>query len=193
MNAQAGAQEPNREVLDHVRRALAGRKILPVVVQVNKSDLPDALPAPRVLGSLDVPSLRHVVASASKGEGVVETLEAVLEEVLSSLEADRTTTAAPNGTPTTPASSGEHPLLDALRQVLRDTVRDHVLLLEERMNERMRDRLEARIEALEQSIQTLRTEVADSLVVTDDSIDRIHARINDIAEELKKRSPPHAQ
>jgi hypothetical protein len=190
MSAQADAQEPNRAALDGVREALAGRALLPVVVQVNKSDLPDALPAPRILGSLDVPSLRHVVASASRGEGVVETLEAVLDEVLSSLEADRTPTTragAPTNAPSAP--TGEHPLLDALREVLRDAVRENVLLLEERMNDRIRDRLEARVDALEKSVQTLRTEVADSLVVTDDSINRIHARINDIAEELKKRSP----
>ena len=187
MNAQADAQEPNREALDHVRAALSERGTLPVIVQVNKSDLPDALPAPRILGSLDVPSLRHVVAVASKGDGVVETLEAVLEDVLASLE---TKPAVTNGTSHASGSepSGAHPLLDALRDVLRDAVAKNVALMEERMNDRIRDRLEARIDGLEKSVQTLRSEVADSLVVTDDSINRIHARINDIAEELKKRS-----
>ena len=136
MDADPAAEERNRESLATVLHLLARgeRRDVPVVLQVNKSDLRDARGAAEVMGKLEASGLRHVVASARSGEGVVETLEAALEEVLLAMQspAGREDVTPVNGTVGS-SSEGGHPLLAALRQVLRDTVRGHVEELEVRL------------------------------------------------------------
>ncbi len=55
---------------------------LPLVVQFNKQDLPDLLPEAALGKSLNPEGRRAFKAVATRGDGVVETLVAVLEEVL---------------------------------------------------------------------------------------------------------------
>lgn len=160
MDADPAAEERNRESLAAVLHLLARgeRRDVPVVLQVNKSDLPGARAAAEVVGKLEATGLRHVVASARSGEGVVETLEAALEEVLLAMQspAGREDHAPTNGTLGAPGDGG-HPLLAALRQVLRDTVRDHVEQLEVRLAsgiERSFARLDGLLSRIEQRSAT---------------------------------------
>lgn len=136
VDATASSREENRAHAALVREALAAasRKNVPVVVQINKTDADDALP-PEVVASELGGDWPHVRAAAARGEGVVETLERALADVLARLERegdDRTPdTVRPTGQPVTTRTEG-NPLLTALRAVLRETVAEHVSELETR-------------------------------------------------------------
>src|SRR5580692_1629892 len=157
VDAHPAAQPRNKDSLVTVRDALerAERHGVPVVVQVNKTDLPDALSASDVVSAMDAGAFPHVAASAVRGDGVVDTLEAALNQVLASMQregglSDASPTAqklpVPEAPGRGPADSG-HPLLAALRQVLRDTVREHV----EDLEGRLVARLEASLDRIAQS------------------------------------------
>ena len=146
VDARPAAGAGNRDSLAAVREALgrAERPAVPIVIQVNKTDLPDALPAADVLTAMDGGALPHVAASATRGDGVVDTLEAALDQVMASMQAEGDPSQAAErarqaaaGAPNRGLDGVGHPLLAALRQVLRDTVREHVAELEGRLTAAM--------------------------------------------------------
>lgn len=159
-DARPDAQPGNRAALEMLRAELARaeRPRVPIVVQVNKVDLPEALAPDAVIAALDA-ELPHVAAAAARGDGVFETLEAAFEALLEALRED-----APQA-----AGATEHPLLDALRAVLRDAVREQVEELEARRDRRAEDaiqealtrlgRIESRIAASEAGIAAVRSDV----------------------------------
>jgi hypothetical protein len=145
-DADPAAQDRNRDCLAGVRAALSlhsGRAV-PVVVQLNKTDLPDAVSPETLARSLQLGEWPCVSASAARGEGVVETLERALDDVLETLCADpkdmnenseeeaETSRASARRTP-----REGNPLLSALRQVLRETVVAEVDELEGRLVARL--------------------------------------------------------
>ncbi len=178
VDAHPSAQERNRASLDVVREVLARgeRRNVPVVLQLNKTDLSDALPAQEVLGGLDAGALQHVVASAAHGNGVVDTLEAAMNAVFDAIQAEGEVTntvskdtmrpglskRVPEGTNGT--TDGGHPLLAALRQVLRDTAREQADELEARVTARLQDtlaRVERRVISVEAKTAELRARVEE--------------------------------
>lgn len=138
VDAAPSARDQNRASAVLVREALAAgaRKNVPVVVQINKTDADDAL-APEVVASELGEEWPHVRAVAARGDGVVETLERALADVLALLQRDRdegppdTDTLRPTGRTSTTRTEG-NPLLTALKDVLRETVANHVAELETR-------------------------------------------------------------
>ena len=54
----------------------------PVVVQYNKRDLPDALPLEVLQSEVSIPEKKFVEAVAIEGEGVEETFDLIVEELL---------------------------------------------------------------------------------------------------------------
>lgn len=145
--ADAGpdAQDRNRQSLARVREALSlqnGRDV-PVVVQLNKVDLPDAVSAESVAKLLDLGAWPCVNASAATGQGVIETLERALDIVLEALRREPTDDLSGGSVetvrpaPTRPLPREGNPLLTALRQVLRETVMAEVDELERRIVERL--------------------------------------------------------
>lgn len=125
VDAAPSAQDENRRAVDLVREALAkdasSNRHRPVVVQLNKSDLDDAVRSADL--GLETGSWPVVTASAERGEGVVETLEMALTNVI-----DRMRTREESKIE---VKADHHPLLDALRQILRDTVTEHMASLEQ--------------------------------------------------------------
>lgn len=143
-DADPAALDRNKRSLATVRDLLArdASKKRPVVVQVNKRDLPGATPAEDLASTLAVQQWPRVSACATSGEGVLETLLRALDDVLSSLkesEDDAKDTVA-DARSAGPRPEG-NPLLTALRQVLQSTVAEHIAALEERMARRLEDRL----------------------------------------------------
>jgi small GTP-binding protein len=84
LDSQSGALERNVQVLNDLREHLREHKLenLPIVVQLNKRDLPTALPIDELLSFVGVGALPHVPASAATGEGVFETLREMIRHVL---------------------------------------------------------------------------------------------------------------
>ncbi len=72
-----------QEMAEHLQE-VAGVSIkdVPMVIQYNKRDLPDALPL-EVLGKINVGNVPAIEAVAVRGEGVMETLNAIVSLVLS--------------------------------------------------------------------------------------------------------------
>lgn len=143
-DADPAALDRNKRSLATVRDWLArdASKKRPIVVQVNKRDLPDATPAGDLASALAVQQWPQVSACATNGEGVLETLLRALDDVLSALKETKDDAkdglADPRGAGPRPEGN---PLLTALRQVLQSTVAEHVAALEERMARRLEDRL----------------------------------------------------
>ena len=131
IDAAPSAQDENRRAVSLVREALtkdagASRQ---VVVQLNKSDLDDAIDTRDVAATLETREWPVVKASAARGEGVLETLEMALSNVISAMN-----------TPDLAAADvkvDHNPLLTALRQILRDTVTEHMATLEQQALARM--------------------------------------------------------
>lgn len=151
LDAHPSARDANRASAELVRALIEPerRTTLPVLVQVNKVDLAEARAAAEVAAELGA-EWPHVEAAASAGDGVVETLERALRDVLTSLESagsdpERETMRPPAGTP--PARVEGNPLLAALRQVLRDTVVEHVAELERRFVAQTLSAIEGRFAA----------------------------------------------
>ncbi len=207
VDAHPLAQTRNRAALVAVRAALerSERRAVPVVLQINKTDLRDALSTPEVVSALDASGLPHVAASAVRGEGVVETLEAAMNHVFASMHRESEAAAAPPGAsgtgptaqgdpPGNPTRSEEpgHPLLAALRQLLRDTVREHVAELEGRMVVRIEDSFRAiaiRLESDGTAAAAVRDAVAGMVEVLEEVsqrttalTDRAHATLEEVRE-----------
>lgn len=138
IDAAPSAQDENRRAVSLVREALtkdagASRQ---VVVQLNKSDLDDAIDTRDVAATLETREWPVVKASAARGEGVLETLEMALSNVISAMN-----------TPDLAAADvkvDHNPLLTALRQILRDTVTEHMATLEQQALARMTQALGSR-------------------------------------------------
>jgi signal recognition particle receptor subunit beta len=158
VDATPTAREQNRAAAILVREALAAgsRKNVPVVVQINKTDADDAL-APDEVASALGEQWPHVRAAAANGDGVVETLERALADVLARLQEERV-----DGTPDTvrptgraPAARTEgNPLLTALKEVLRETVAEHVAELEARFTAKLDAKLAAALTRAGESPET---------------------------------------
>jgi len=89
-----GRLRANAESMRNLRENLAEHGIdindVPIVIQINKRDLPDALPADMIRAVID-PQRRYPTyeAVASKGTGVFETLKATSRLVLEKLSRNR--------------------------------------------------------------------------------------------------------
>lgn len=146
VDSDPSAADKNRRSIDAVREAVR-TKGMPVVVQVNKTDLPGAVAPRDLVAMLDVADWPHVPATATSGAGVEETLDRLIADVVQSLT--RLDPRAATPTPEPDALRGEgHPLLAALRRVLESTVEQHVQRLGEAVAARMEQRLSARLDAL---------------------------------------------
>jgi signal recognition particle receptor subunit beta len=216
LDARESAAEDNGAVVAHVRDALAatGKTRVPVVVQVNKTDLPDARSSSDVVATLGA-AWPVVGAAATRGEGVVETLERALADVLAGLKTDgqleNGEDARPTRQPLAPRAEG-NPLLNALRDVLRQTMTEHATRLEERFADRFADRFTARFDELrdfmkvsvEQTTRALAAhvgaiaslerrmsegdrfaDVVESIAKTAARVDELKAQLDRAREELK--------
>ena len=167
-DAHPAARPRNHASLIELREALARseRASVPLVVQVNKTDLPDAIPAADVVRTMDAGPLPHVEASALRGDGVVDTLELALVQVLASMQREGDPTDAAHAARGAARLGGGatdtgHPLLAALRQVLRETVQDHAAEVEARIAARLATRedvaqIAARLDQIVRELQTQR-------------------------------------
>ena len=59
---------------------------LPIVVQFNKQDLPNALPAAVLMSSLSCQRYKSMTAIATNGQGVFETLKAIISGVVTNIQ-----------------------------------------------------------------------------------------------------------
>lgn len=180
VEATAESRSETLRALHLVREAIerkdAGPR-LPVVVQLNKSDRADAAVVEEVAQTTSWPVVR---ASAMHGEGVMETLESALDNVLHAMKQ----------APTTSSPLDKHPLLNALREVLRETVSEHVAALERAIADRFErtvvDRAEAvlssRFDALEKVLTARHDQTIEAFTTTSK---RIEARLR---EELTAQS-----
>lgn len=177
VDAAPSAQERNRASLASVRETLERiqRGSVPLVVQVNKADLPDALSTETVVGNLAATSLPHVSAIATKGQGVVETLATAMDGVLAAMQARPDDTQTPHIDPT-------HPLLSALQEVLRQTVREHL----DEVSASVAERVEASLARLEDRVRGLEASVArvdDRMQSLQESIDDRFQRLDGSLDE----------
>lgn len=157
VDAAPSAREENRRALELVREAVSRSSTpMPVVVQLNKSDLADAVSATSIPTSFDWPV---VPASALRGEGVLETLEVALENVIDVLN-KKQSSATPSAA-TASASASASPLLDALREILRETVSEHAANLESQVAARIADTVQARVERAEAALGEIRAAIVD--------------------------------
>ncbi|GFO57850.1 hypothetical protein GMST_01750 [Geomonas silvestris] len=88
-DASPGRAEANRESLDHLDAFLKGYgqslSSVPLVFQYNKSDLPDAVAQQDLERILNPSRLPNFQASSQRGEGVLQTLLALVKTVLNEL------------------------------------------------------------------------------------------------------------
>jgi len=59
---------------------------LPIVVQFNKQDLPNALPAPFMQNILNCQNYKNIMSIANTGHGVFETLKAIISGVVANIQ-----------------------------------------------------------------------------------------------------------
>lgn len=152
-DSDPSTHERTQRVLDLARAAIAalGRADVPVVVQINKRDLEGAPPAAAVLDAIGGADLPHVVATAARGDGVIETAERALEGILAALDKGEPALASD---PKLPPRVEGNPLLTALRQVLRETVSEHVAQLESRNGDAI-TRLSEQVRELQLAVEAL--------------------------------------
>lgn len=89
-DSQKESMDANLESIANLRKNLAEQGInlddFPFVIQYNKKDLPDVLPPAMLNRELNHRGVPYFAASASNGEGVLETLTAVSKFVLADLK-----------------------------------------------------------------------------------------------------------
>ncbi|MBX3198421.1 MAG: hypothetical protein KF894_09845 [Labilithrix sp.] len=155
VDAAPTAREENLRTLSLVREALARPSVrrMPVVVQLNKTDLSEAISASEVASSVEWPI---VTASAVRGEGVVETLETALSNVIASFD-ER----APSE-PRVSSKMNEHPLLGALKEILRETVSEHMATVARDTSAKIASAVAAHLAQTERAVEELREAVAAS-------------------------------
>lgn len=82
--------EANREALDNLCKNLAEHGLdiakIPLVIQYNKRDVPDAAPLEELRAALNPWNVPEVEAKAAIGEGVFQTLKAVFKPLLPRLK-----------------------------------------------------------------------------------------------------------
>ncbi len=85
-DSQPSRSNENYIAWENMRANLLANKMdlhqIPVVIQCNKQDLPDALPKEQVLGAMKVDSLYVTLASALNGEGVMQTFLTCIQLML---------------------------------------------------------------------------------------------------------------
>ncbi len=90
-DSQAARREANVESLRNLQINLADNgldfKTIPYVLQLNKRDLPSAMPVDEMIAALRVRGEPHYEAIAVKGVGVVETLKSLVKQSLARLRA----------------------------------------------------------------------------------------------------------
>lgn len=82
LDSQKAALADNRRALEVLRARLAGRADLPIVVQLNKRDAPDAMTEAELVTSLELGSWPRLPAIAHEGSGVLETVSRMIDEIL---------------------------------------------------------------------------------------------------------------
>lgn len=162
VDAAPSARDENLRALSLVRDHLSrsSTPLLPVVVQLNKTDLADALPVTDVGEALGWPI---VAASAARGEGVVETLEMAVENVVESFKKKERPF---DDGPAPPAQMDQNPLLSALRDILRETVAEHMADVEAQAARRIAESVAVHLGKWEQEIDELRRVVVTSAEAT---------------------------
>jgi len=88
LDSQTGALDRNLQTLSELREQLRENRLaddLPMVVQLNKRDLPTAMPRDELLAQCGLSGASFVEASAYRGEGVLETLSEITRLVLQSI------------------------------------------------------------------------------------------------------------
>ncbi|HEX6926116.1 MAG TPA: GTPase domain-containing protein [Longimicrobiaceae bacterium] len=90
-DSQPGRQQDNvesfRNLQENLLRQGVDPRAVPVCIQYNKRDLPDAMPIATMERTINYRGVRSLGASATTGEGVLETLKCVSELVLAGLAA----------------------------------------------------------------------------------------------------------
>ena len=85
-DSQAGRREENRAAWDNMVLHLGRRgyrlPAFPLVVQLNKRDRPDALPAQELQAALGAAAYPCIEAVAIRGQGIPETMHAIMRLVL---------------------------------------------------------------------------------------------------------------
>jgi mutual gliding-motility protein MglA len=178
VDAAASAVEANRRSVELVRATLRERAV-PVVVQINKTDLADAVPAEEVALALDLAAWPYVPAVAANGNGVRETFNRVVRDMVQSMTQSDPDDDTTPGSTEAPKGDG-HPLLSALRRVLESTAEHHAkrlaedlaVRLERRLDVRL-DTLAARLDAVESATGALRA----NLTATEKLIDAVNDRV----------------
>jgi hypothetical protein len=88
-DSQAARLEANRESLKNLQQNLAAQGLdfdtIPYVLQLNKRDLPSALPVEQLAAALQFRGEPVFEAIAPRGVGVVETLKALVRQTLARL------------------------------------------------------------------------------------------------------------
>lgn len=173
VDSAPAAREENRRALSLVREMLKSKSTKPpVVVQWNKRDLlPEAGAeegdeAATMTGDVDV-DWPVVKASAARGEGVVETLEAALAGVLESMKKRR----AP-----LQEKMDQNPLLSALRDILRETVSEHMARVTERVTEEVASRI----------AEEMRASIAEMFAAQQEAITELQRAIGDAETRAKE-------
>lgn len=183
LDASPDAGPRNRALVDLVREALVSDKV-PVVVQVNKTDVAESRMPATIVEELGI-GWPHLAASATRGEGVVETLARTIEGLLVSLEE------LPVDAPRDNAEVGaKTPLLAALKDVLADAISRHAASVEGGFAARLDERL-ARAHAEDSvALATLGKVVADESTKTHAAITKLRERteaMEVVARELSAR------
>jgi hypothetical protein len=153
VDSDPSALQRNLAAAEALRAALGGRE-LPVVVQLNKRDLREALGEETLISSLGLSPWPTVAASAARGEGIVETVDRAIEGVLEMIQ--QTNGAASRVV--APRPTEENPLLLALQSILEEAIRTQIAGLEARVVDRLAGRA-GELDELRAQIAGLRGEV----------------------------------
>lgn len=177
VEATAESRSETLRALHRVREAIERKdpgSPLPVVVQLNENEGADAAVADEVAQTIRWPVVR---TSAMHGEGVMETLESALDNVVHALKQ------APQGATASPLD--KNPLLNALRDVLRETVNEHVASVERAITDRIADAVSTRFDALERVLEARHDQTIEAFTAASRRIDALEARLR---EDLSAQS-----
>ena len=95
LDSQSGALERNRQSLADLREHMKDNRLdparVPIVLQLNKRDLPSAMDPAQLLDELGLAGADYVEAVASEGRGVMETLKQATRAVVEAVQRDART------------------------------------------------------------------------------------------------------
>lgn len=141
VDATPDAMDENRAALARLRSRLeSSPRPPPVVVQINKTDLPDTLAPKELVEALGVEEWPHIVASATGGLGVLETFDHALERALSGMRERAPTKPLVARAPGEGAAATSKPSAAAPSPLIAAEVRDLVTAAVEQALERSIDR-----------------------------------------------------